>query len=91
MFWRVSALFGIEPEKLLRMPLRIFWSAGRHVDRIAAWQDKRSLEVALAAQSAQGGDSWRSFHESLSEGSGIVVEPGIVQTSKAEILKITGG
>ena len=91
LFWRICAVFSLDPQALLRFPLRLFWSAGRHLDRITAWQDLRHMQVALAVQSAQGNDSWRKIHDSLADASGVVVEPIQAESSKEDILAFTKG
>ena len=90
MFWRCAREFALDPAALLEMPIRLFWSMSRHIDRLRAEQDLRDLNVALcAAVTAQGDQQFlNELRGSLIEQMGTVMRQREVVSDKADIRKL---
>jgi len=93
LFWQAVHFFHLDPERLLALPLRLFWSMTRHADRLRAAEDLRHLQVAtMAAVSAQGGkeaaEASNNLHAALMEQMGTVIRHRERATPKEDILRI---
>lgn len=75
------------------MPLHLFWSMTRHLERIRAERDMRSLHIAAAAgAAAQGsGEMLKQVHRNLKNTVGLVFQAEEETSSKDEILRIMKG
>lgn len=81
----------MDPERLLRLPLRLFWASTRHVDRLRASDDLRQLNILLAAtMTAQGGDQQflNEIRQGLLEQMGTVMRVEQQASSKSEVMAL---
>lgn len=71
--------FAMDYWKVLRLPLKMFWSLNRQVTRLKAEEDIRLLRVFAAAQASE---AFKTLHEELitEMDSPVVLERTMVET-----------
>lgn len=89
-FWRCCAEFSMKPKEMMDLPIHLFWSMCRNLDRIRAEKDLRALNIFLSASAAVQGDNsmLKEVKRSLLNSIGVTVKIKEEITSKDDILKI---
>lgn len=92
-FWRCSAEFSLSPKQIMEMPIYMFWSMCRNIDRVRAERDLRTLNIFLAASAAVQGSSEMldEVKKNLIQSVGLTVRMKEQLTSKEDIMRIIKG
>lgn len=81
----------MDVERVLALPIRMFWCLSRHIDRIRAEQELRLLDLHLVASSVAAGagkDHVDQYRAVLMEQRGTVVKEQEKVSSKNDILAL---
>lgn len=54
MFAHVMAFYSHDYDKVMKLPVRVFWHLVDQIPRIEAYRAKRALSIAACSQSTQG-------------------------------------
>jgi len=76
--------FGTDPERLLAMPVRLFWSMAKAVDRIRAGEELALYDAFSIAQAE--GEIRNEYREALRERLGTVTRREKPRSSSDDIL-----
>lgn len=84
LFWRVVKHFGTDPQRLLDLPVYLFWSMSASVDRLRAGELLEDLDVAIVAQADEKGKT--EYREMLRERLGTLSRAEAPKSRPDEIL-----
>ena len=80
------------PQALLKLPIRLFWSMSRHVDRVRAEQELRLLDLHLICAAGpfggQSKETIESYRAMLLEQRGEVSRAQEVYSAKNDIMDL---
>lgn len=67
LFCRVVAQYGIDPQRCLSLPIRLFWVLAGNVDRLRAQNQIELLDVSSVSQAMGDGEALKTFRAQLLE------------------------
>ena len=79
--------FGTDPQRLLAMPVRLFWSMAKHVERLKAADELALFDLISLAQCGEAKDR-AAFRESLRLRIGTVARREPPRSTREEILAV---